>query len=73
MLNFQLMRNPANWFIVTLMLIVAGIAGHLALTFFGVSPASDSDDGSTVPKQVTPATQPVVLGWDGTFNSTAAQ
>jgi hypothetical protein len=69
MLNWQLMKSPANWIIITLMLVIAGIAGHLALSFFGVAPATAG--GTNVPKQVTPATQPVNLRYDGTFQSAA--
>jgi hypothetical protein len=70
MLNWQLMKNPENWVIITLMLIIAGIAGHLALTFFGVSAATEPDH---TPKQVTPSSSPVNLGWDGSFNPTAVR
>lgn len=69
-LNWQLVKHPANWVIVLLMLVIAGIAGHLALTYFGV-PASKDDSGKSVPDQITPATSPVYLRSDGTFQAVA--
>ncbi len=30
MLNFNIMRNPLNWAIVTAMVLIAAIAAHLA-------------------------------------------
>lgn len=67
--NTRLLKNPANWVIVLLMLVIAGIAGHLALAYFGVAPAEDTST-KTVPEQITPSTSPVNLKWDGTFNPT---
>jgi hypothetical protein len=71
MLNWQLMKHPSNWVIITLMLVIAGIAGHLALTFFGVSP--ETGTGKNVPDQVTPSTAPSSLRWDGTFSAVAVR
>lgn len=68
-LNWGLMKNPHNWVVITLMLVIAGIAGHLALTYFGVEPAS-SNDAKTLPDQITPSSAPVNLRWDGTFQAT---
>lgn len=70
MLNWQLMKHPMNWVTILLMLVLAGIAGHLALTYFGFAPAQPQNN---VPDQITPATAPVTLKWDGTFNATPAQ
>jgi len=39
-LNFELLKNPLNWIIVLLMLIIAGVAGHYLLSLFGVEPAT---------------------------------
>jgi hypothetical protein len=42
-LNFDLLKNPLNWAIILLMLIIAGMAGHLALSWAGIEPTtSDS-------------------------------
>lgn len=43
MLNFALMKEPINWVIVLLMLIIAAMAGHLTLSFFGVEPKTAED------------------------------
>lgn len=45
MLNWNLMKNPINWVTISLMLILAGIVGHLALTATGLTPAT-SDTSS---------------------------
>lgn len=39
MLNWGLLKNPLNWVVVILMLVIAGMAGHLILSYFGVEPA----------------------------------
>jgi hypothetical protein len=36
--NVPLLKNPINWIIVTLMLVIAGIAGHYAFTLAGIQP-----------------------------------
>ena len=64
--NVALLRHPMNWVIVTLMLVLAGVAGHLVLNYFGVGPveappAPTSGDN--------PATTPVNLRADGTFQA----
>lgn len=40
LVNTALLRNPMNWLVVLLMLVLAGIAGHLALSLAGVQPAN---------------------------------
>jgi hypothetical protein len=42
MLNWDLVKNPLNWMIVLLMLIIAGMAGHLLLSWAGLEPARSS-------------------------------
>lgn len=39
-INWKLISHPANWFTIVLMLILAGMAGHLFLTYAGVTPAT---------------------------------
>jgi hypothetical protein len=34
-LNFDLLKHPMNWLTILLMLIIAGIAGHLLLSYVG--------------------------------------
>jgi hypothetical protein len=34
MLNWELLKNPLNWVIVLVMLLVAGLAGYYIITFF---------------------------------------
>ncbi len=42
MLNWSLLKHPLNWVIILLMLILAGIAGHLLLSYAGIEPATAS-------------------------------
>lgn len=42
MLNWALLKHPLNWVIVLLMLVLAGIAGHLLLSMAGIEPATQS-------------------------------
>jgi hypothetical protein len=39
MLNTALMKNPLNWLTILLMLVIAGMAGHLLLSLVGIEPA----------------------------------
>lgn len=49
MLNWQLLKNPMNWVIVLLMLILGGIGGSFLLAYAGVTPSTASDsEPSTV-------------------------
>lgn len=34
MLNFAIMKNPVNWFIILFMIIIAGIAADVLLSHF---------------------------------------
>ena len=43
MLNFQLLKQPLNWAIIVLMLLIAAMAGHLVLTYFGIEPKTAED------------------------------
>lgn len=36
--NVALLKNPLNWFIIILMILIAGIAGHLVLSWLGIEP-----------------------------------
>lgn len=40
--NTKLLFSPANWVIIFLMILIAGIVIHLVLTFYGVSPSAQS-------------------------------
>lgn len=40
MLNWGILKHPLNWVTVLMMLILAGIAGHLVLSTLGIEPAS---------------------------------
>ncbi len=42
MLNWSVLKSPLNWVTVLMMLILAGIAGHLLLSTLGIEPATDS-------------------------------
>lgn len=50
LLNVPLLKNPVNWITVILMLVLAGIAGHLALKYFGASASGVSSRVATVKK-----------------------
>lgn len=63
------MKHPANWLIVGLMLLIIGIAGHVALSLIGVAPAV----APKIPtEQNTPASTPVGLRSDGSFEVISA-
>lgn len=36
--NFDLLKHPLNWVIVILMVMIFGIAAHLVLDFYNISP-----------------------------------
>lgn len=38
--NVPLMKNPINWVIVILMLVIAGIAGHYLVSLAGIEPST---------------------------------
>jgi hypothetical protein len=40
MLNWELLKNPLNWIIILFMLVLAGMGGHLLLSWAGLEPAS---------------------------------
>lgn len=39
LINTRILSHPLNWAIVILMLVIAGMGGHLLLTFFEQEPA----------------------------------
>jgi hypothetical protein len=65
-LNWRLAKHPMNYVIITLMLVIAGIAGHLVLSWMGLSPAESA--GQPMEKS-TPASTPVNLRTDGAFQA----
>jgi hypothetical protein len=40
MLNTNLMKHPANWLVLLLMVLIAGVGGQLVLAYFGITPAT---------------------------------
>lgn len=40
LINWPLAKQPLNWFIVIFMLLIAAMAGHLALSYVGIEPAT---------------------------------
>lgn len=42
LLNFGLLKHLSNWLAVILMVLIAGIAAHLVLDYFGVNPQKSS-------------------------------
>jgi hypothetical protein len=47
-LNWQIIKNPFNWVIVLLMLVIGGIGGAFVLSYVGVEPATSDSQPSTV-------------------------
>ncbi len=43
MLNWGLLKNPLNWFIVGFMLLIAAIGGHLTMSLLGIEPTTADD------------------------------
>jgi hypothetical protein len=43
-INWPLLKNPLNWVIVLLMLVIAGMAGHYLLALAGISPTKASEN-----------------------------
>jgi ABC-type dipeptide/oligopeptide/nickel transport system permease subunit len=41
-LNWEMLKNPINYLIVGLMLMIAGFAGHEALSLMGIEPTGSS-------------------------------
>jgi hypothetical protein len=39
-INWPMLKNPLNWAIVLLMLLIAAFAGHYALALVGIHPNS---------------------------------
>jgi hypothetical protein len=69
LINWKLAKHPINYVIVTLMLVIVGIAGHLVLTAIGKSPAQAPAQPA---ERSTPATTPVHLRSDGAFQAISA-
>lgn len=40
--NWKLISHPINWLVVLLMLVIAGTAGHLLLSFFGMEASTSN-------------------------------
>lgn len=55
--NTAILKNPLNWLIVWLMLLIAAFGGHFILTLAGYSPEPRNDDNS-----VTTTGNPMGIG-----------
>lgn len=42
LLNTGLLKQPLNWVVILLMLVIAGIGGHLLLSYFHTEPAKSN-------------------------------
>lgn len=42
MINWQLAKQPMNWLVIIMMLLIAAIAGHLLLSHFGIEASTAS-------------------------------
>lgn len=40
LINLGLLKQPINWLVIILMLVIAAMAGHLLLSYFGVEPVT---------------------------------
>lgn len=41
LINFSIIKHPLNWVIVILMVLLFGVALHLVLDFYNVTPAKE--------------------------------
>lgn len=39
-INTNLAKQPMNWIVILLMLVIAGMGGHLLLSYFGIEPTT---------------------------------
>jgi hypothetical protein len=62
MINWNLLKNPINWAIVILMLVLAGIGGHLLLSLLGQEPAAAGSTGQQVVATSNGGTFAVAVG-----------
>lgn len=46
-INWSIIKNPLNWAIVVLMLMLAAVGGHILLSYFGVEPSTDAPSTPT--------------------------
>jgi hypothetical protein len=46
-INWKMVSHPVNWLIIFMMLVIAGIAGHLILSYFGIEPQSKANTAPT--------------------------
>lgn len=44
LINWEIVKNPMNWLIIGMMLVVAGVAGHLVMRRLGVEPVRDNNE-----------------------------
>ena len=42
-LNWRMIAHPMNWLTIILMLLIAGVAGHLLLSLFSVEPTTANE------------------------------
>lgn len=42
-LNWELLKHPLNWVVVLLMVMIFGIALHLVLDYYNVTPKTSKD------------------------------
>jgi len=65
MINWDLLKHPLNWFIVILMLVIAGAAGHYALAYFGAeasAPGAAKQTGNLTEYPAVPDRNEIALG-----------
>ena len=47
MLNWKMLSHPMNWVVVTVMLVIAGIFGHLLMSLLDHEPTTNATVGPT--------------------------
>ena len=53
-LNYRMIAHPINWVVIFLMLVLAGIAGHLVLQLLGMTPTPAPSQFGAVGSGQTP-------------------
>jgi hypothetical protein len=64
MINTRIITHPLNWAIIILMLVIAGMGGHLLLSFLEQEPAR-ADDSEQPQGYTTEQVEPFMSGFGG--------
>lgn len=64
-INWQLVSHPVNWFTIFFMLVIAGIGGHLLLTYLGIEPRASNLEPPTSGQSSTPPPATAISSYAG--------